>query len=95
MKKRAISCWQVSVVAGASRMSGHGRGVSASTRRACEQARAFTRTVSEIQTSINRVLQVVSVMLLPIVVLTFYSQNRIAGGHGETGARPSCSRSPR
>ena len=32
--------------------------------------------------SINRVLQVVSVMLLPIVILTFYSQNRIAGGHG-------------
>ena len=32
--------------------------------------------------SINRVLQVVSVMLLPVVALTFYSQNRIAGGSG-------------
>jgi len=47
-----------------------------------EQARAFTRTVSEIQVSINRVLQVVSVMLLPVVAMTFYSQNRIAGGSG-------------
>jgi len=47
-----------------------------------ERARAFTRTVSEIQVSINRVLQVVSVMLLPVVAMTFYSQNRIAGGSG-------------
>ncbi len=71
-----------SVVAGAGRMVATAVGERVYAQGLSEQARAFTRTVSEIQTSINRVLQVVSVMLLPIVVLTFYSQNRIAGGHG-------------
>ena len=45
-------------------------------------ARQFTRTVSEIQASINRVLQVVSFLLVPVVVLTFWSQNRVAGADG-------------
>ena len=71
-----------SVVAGSGRMVATAVGERVYAQGLSEQARAFTRTVSEIQTSINRVLQVVSVMLLPIVVLTFYSQNRIAGGHG-------------
>ena len=71
-----------SVVAGAGRMVATAVGERVYAQGLSEQARAFTRTVSEIQTSINRVLQVVSVMLLPIVVLTFYSQNRIAGGQG-------------
>ena len=71
-----------SVVAGAGRMVATAVGERVYAQGLSEQARAFTRTVSEIQMSINRVLQVVSVMLLPIVILTFYSQNRIAGGHG-------------
>ena len=71
-----------SVVAGSGRMVATAVGERVYAQGLSEQARAFTRTVSEIQMSINRVLQVVSVMLLPIVVLTFYSQNRVAGGHG-------------
>ena len=71
-----------SVVAGPGRMVATAVGERVYAQGLSEQARAFTRTVSEIQMSINRVLQVVSVMLLPIVILTFYSQNRIAGGHG-------------
>ena len=71
-----------SVVAGSGRMVATAVGERVYAQGLSEQARAFTRTVSEIQMSINRVLQVVSVMLLPIVILTFYSQNRIAGGHG-------------
>ena len=62
-----------------------------------EQARAFTRTVSEIQASINRVLQVVSVMLLPIVVLDLLlaeSHRRAAHG-GRLAQRPWSSRLPR
>ena len=71
-----------SVVAGAGRMVATAVGERVYAQGLSEQARAFTRTVSEIQMSINRVLQVVSVMLLPVVALTFYSQNRIAGGSG-------------
>ena len=71
-----------SVVAGSGRMVATAVGERVYAQGLSEQARAFTRTVSEIQVSINRVLQVVSVMLLPVVALTFYSQNRIAGGSG-------------
>ena len=71
-----------SVVAGSGRMVATAVGERVYAQGLSEQARAFTRTVSEIQVSINRVLQVVSVMLLPVVALTFYSQNRIAGGTG-------------
>ena len=71
-----------SVVAGSGRMIATAVGERVYAQGLSEQARAFTRTISEIQVSINRVLQVVSVMLLPIVALTFYSQNRIAGGLG-------------
>ena len=71
-----------SVVAGSGRMVATAVGECVYAQGLSEQARAFTRTVSEIQVSINRVLQVVSVMLLPVVALTFYSQNRIAGGSG-------------
>ena len=71
-----------SVVAGSGRMVTTAVGERVYAQGLSEQARAFTRTVSEIQVSINRVLQVVSVMLLPVVALTFYSQNRIAGGSG-------------
>ena len=71
-----------SVVAGSGRMIATAVGERVYAQGLSEQARAFTRTLSEIQVSINRVLQVVSVMLLPIVALTFYSQNRIAGGLG-------------
>ena len=71
-----------SVVAGSGRMVATAVGERVYAQGLSEQARAFTRTVSEIQVSINRVLQVVSVMLLPVVALTFYSQNRIAGGLG-------------
>ena len=71
-----------SVVVGSGRMVATAVGERVYAQGLSEQARAFTRTVSEIQVSINRVLQVVSVMLLPVVVLTFYSQNRIAGGSG-------------
>lgn len=71
-----------SVVAGSGRMIATAVGERAYAQGLSEQARAFTRTASEIQLSINRVLQVVSVLLVPIVVLTFYSQNRIAGGAG-------------
>ena len=71
-----------SVVAGSGRMVATAVGERVYAQGLSEQARAFTRTVSEIQVSINRVLQVVSVMLLPVVAMTFYSQNRIAGGSG-------------
>ena len=71
-----------SVVAGSGRMVATAVGERVYAQGLSEQARAFTRTISEIQVSINRVLQVVSIMLLPIVALTFYSQNRIAGGSG-------------
>ena len=71
-----------SVVAGSGRMVATAVGERVYAQGLSEQARAFTRTVSEIQVSINRVLQVVSIMLLPVVVLTFYSQNRVAGGDG-------------
>ena len=71
-----------SVVAGSGRMVATAVGERVYAQGLSEQARAFTRTVSEIQVSINRVLQVVSVMLLPVVALSFYSQNRIAGGSG-------------
>ena len=71
-----------SVVAGSGCMVATAVGERVYAQGLSEQARAFTRTVSEIQVSINRVLQVVSVMLLPVVALTFYSQNRIAGGSG-------------
>ena len=71
-----------SVVAGSGRMVATAVGERVYAQGLSEQARAFTRTVAEIQVSINRVLQVVSVMLLPVVALTFYSQNRIAGGSG-------------
>ena len=68
-----------SVVAGSGRMVATAVGERVYAQGLSEQARAFTRTVSEIQVSINRVLQVVSIMLLPVVILTFYSQNRVAG----------------
>ena len=71
-----------SVVAGSGCMVATAVGERVYAQGLSEQARAFTRTVSEIQVSINRVLQVVSVMLLPVVAMTFYSQNRIAGGSG-------------
>ena len=71
-----------SVVAGSGRMIATAVGERVYAQGLSEQARAYTRTISEIQVSINRVLQVVSIMLLPIVALTFYSQNRIAGGTG-------------
>ena len=71
-----------SVVAGSGRMVATAVGERVYAQGLSEQARAFTRTVSEIQVSINRVLQVVSIMLLPVVILTFYSQNRVAGGNG-------------
>ena len=96
-----------SVVAGSGRMVATAVGERVYAQGLSEQARAFTRTVSEIQcndreqhdgddlqhavdrhlnlghgTGEGARLQVVSVMLLPVVALTFYSQNRIAGGSG-------------
>ena len=50
-----------SVVAGAGRMVATAVGERVYAQGLSEQARAFTRTVSEIQTSINRVLQVAAV----------------------------------
>ena len=71
-----------SVVAGAGAMRATAVGADVYAQGISAAARQFTRTVSEIQASINRVLQVVSFLLLPVVVLTFWSQNRVAGADG-------------
>lgn len=71
-----------SVVAGAGAMRATAVGADVYAQGISAAARQFTRTVSEIQASINRVLQVVSFLLLPVVVLTFWSQNRVAGVDG-------------
>ena len=71
-----------SVVAGAGAMRATAVGADVYAQGISAAARQFTRTVSEIQASINRVLQVVSFLLVPVVVLTFWSQNRVAGADG-------------
>ena len=71
-----------SVVAGAGAMRATAVGPDVYAQGISAAARQFTRTVSEIQASINRVLQVVSFLLVPVVVLTFWSQNRVAGADG-------------
>ena len=71
-----------SVVAGAGVMRATAVGADVYAQGISAAARPFTRTVSEIQASINRVLQVVSFLLVPVVVLTFWSQNRVAGADG-------------
>lgn len=71
-----------SVVAGAGVMRATAVGADVYAQGISAAARQFTRTVSEIQASINRVLQVVSFLLVPVVVLTFWSQNRVAGADG-------------
>ena len=71
-----------SVVAGAGAMRATAVGADVYAQGISAAARQFTRTVSEIQASINRVLQVVSFLLVPVVVLTFWSQNRVAGVDG-------------
>lgn len=71
-----------SVIAGAGAMRATAVGADVYAQGISAAARQFTRTVSEIQASINRVLQVVSFLLVPVVVLTFWSQNRVAGADG-------------
>ena len=71
-----------SVVDGAGAMRATAVGADVYAQGISAAARQFTRTVSEIQASINRVLQVVSFLLVPVVVLTFWSQNRVAGADG-------------
>ena len=43
-------------------------------------ARTFSLATSEIQQGINKILRVISIALPPIILLTLWSQTRIAGG---------------
>ncbi|WP_115727356.1 HAD-IC family P-type ATPase [Actinomyces culturomici] len=71
-----------SVVAGSARIVARKVGGATYAQDLARRARAYTRTVSQIQESIDRVLRVVSTLLVPIVLLTLWSQTRIAGDQG-------------
>ncbi|QPK80488.1 HAD-IC family P-type ATPase [Schaalia sp. ZJ405] len=71
-----------SVVAGAGIMRATTVGEHTYAQGLSRAARVFVRTRSEIQESINKVLRVISALLLPIVALTLWSQTRIAGEVG-------------
>lgn len=68
-----------SVVAGSALVRTTAVGAATYAQGISRRARAYVRTVSHIQLSINKVLRVISALLLPVVVLTLWSQTRIAG----------------
>ena len=68
-----------SVVAGSALMVAHAVGAQTYAQDLSRRARVYTRTISHIQVSINKVLRVISALLIPVIVLTMWSQTRIAG----------------
>lgn len=71
-----------SVVAGAALVRATAVGGATYAQSISRKARAYVRTISHIQKSIDRVLRIVSALLIPLVVLTLWSQTRIAGDDG-------------
>lgn len=67
-----------SVVAGSALVRTTAVGSATYAQGISRKARAYIRTVSHIQVSINRVLRVISALLIPVIVLTLWSQTRIA-----------------
>lgn len=67
-----------SVVAGSALVRTTAVGSATYAQGISRKARAYIRTVSHIQVSINRVLRVISGLLIPVIVLTLWSQTRIA-----------------
>lgn len=67
-----------SVVAGSGLMRARAVGEATYAQGIARAARKFSRTHSEIQESINRVLRVISALLIPVVALTMWSQTRVA-----------------
>ena len=69
-----------SVVSGAATMQATTVGDRVYAQDLARRARVYSPTVSQIQTSIDRVLKVISALLLPMIALTIWSQTRIAQG---------------
>ena len=67
-----------SVVAGSALVRTTAVGSATYAQGISRKARAYIRTVSHIQVSINRVLRVISALLIPVIILTLWSQTRIA-----------------
>lgn len=67
-----------SVVAGSALVRTTAVGPATYAQGISRKARAYIRTVSHIQVSINRVLRVISALLIPVIILTLWSQTRIA-----------------
>ncbi len=66
-----------SVVAGSALIRATRVGGDSYAQDIAHRARQFIRTTSQIQQSINSVLRVVSFLLVPVVIVTFWSQTRI------------------
>ena len=68
-----------SVVAGSGLMHVQAVGADLYAQGIARHARTFSLATSEIQQGINKILRVISVALPPIILLTLWSQTRIAG----------------
>ncbi|MBB6334709.1 HAD-IC family P-type ATPase [Schaalia hyovaginalis] len=75
-----------SVVSGSATMRATTVGDRVYAQDLARRARVYSPTVSQIQTSIDRVLKVISALLLPMIALTIWSQTRIAEGADWSGA---------
>ncbi|WP_034285779.1 HAD-IC family P-type ATPase [Schaalia suimastitidis] len=78
-----------SVVAGTALIYARAVGEELYAQGIARQARTFTLAVSEIQQGVNKVLRIISIAIIPVVLLTVWSQARLATGEGVEAWAPA------